>query len=255
MQPVAGTNTRFLLVCNIVPSCCDFHRVNYITVKDTLVKLLPLISTIVFILPALTITLRRLWSVTFFKMFGIYGLMGAALTSLDMSTIDPLIIERVGLIYNMIDIPYVMLMIFIISKNELVKRVIILSVVLYIFLQLVFYFREGMNYAAIKISLGYGLSIVLLAVIFTLLNFFRRMGLTSRQVAYIVILSALMFDYGTFIVIYIFDYYVTGYNITDNLVIYYISSIIAMTIGTVGLWVPNRSSELNPRVNSDYSRI
>lgn len=210
---------------------------------------------LVFLLPAVAITVRKLWSVAFFKMFGIYGLMGAALTSLDLFSLDPSIIDRIGLMYNMIDIPYVMLMIYIICRNQIVKRLIILSVVLYIFLQVVFFFREGMNYDALKISLGYGLGIILLALISTLLNYFRRMGLTQRQVAYVVILSALLFDYGSFIVIYIFDYYVQGYNITDNLVIYYVSSIIAMSIGTAGLFVRNLTYTMTPAISNEYNRI
>lgn len=170
--------------------------------------------------------------------FGIYGIMAAAINFLDLFPgIDFTIIERINVFYNMIDIPFVMLMIYSICSNEVVKKLMVFSVALYIFLQMVFFFREGMKYDALKITLGYGLGIVLLSILYTLLAYFRKMGLSGQQVAYVVILCALLFDYGSFIVIYIFDYYVEGYNINDNLLIYYISSIIAMLIGSSGMLV------------------
>lgn len=186
--------------------------------------------------------------------FGIYGLMAAALNFLDLfPSIDYQIIERVNVFYNMIDIPFVMLMIYSVCRNEVVKKLIVFAVGLYIFLQLVFFFREGMKYDALKITLGYGLGIVLLAILYTLLTFFRKMGLSGQQVAYVVILCALLFDYGSFIVIYIFDYYVDGYNINDNLLIYYVSSIISMLIGSSGLLVNGaKSTQQLSLVNSGY---
>ncbi len=212
--------------------------------KESLLSILPLITTLVFLLPAAIITIKKMWSTRFFMLFGIYGLMAAFINALDLFPINWVFVERANIFYNMLDIPFVMFMMYTITRNEVVRKLIVMGVGLYIFLQLVFFFREGMKYDALKISMGYGLGIVLLAILYQLLVFFRSMSLKSSQVPYIVVLCALLFDYGSFIIIYIFDYYVEGYNMNDNLLLYYISSIVSMLIASGGLLISKSKSPL-----------
>jgi hypothetical protein len=49
------------------------------------------------------------------------------------------------------------------------------------------------------------------------------------------IYAALFFEYGTFVVIYIFDYFLPGTSTTaDNFLVYYLSSLVALPVAICG---------------------
>ena len=50
--------------------------------------------------------------------------------------------------------------------------------------------------------------------------------------------AALLFQYGTYVIIYIFDYFwVNASNETDNFILYYISSIVSLVVGSIAYLV------------------
>jgi hypothetical protein len=58
---------------------------------------------------------------------------------------------------------------------------------------------------------------------------------SGRERGLLFIYAALLFEYGTYIIIYIFDYYLEHISSTmDNYLVYYVSSLIALVIATCG---------------------
>jgi hypothetical protein len=56
-----------------------------------------------------------------------------------------------------------------------------------------------------------------------------------RQKALLFIHAALLFEYGTYIVVYIFDYFYVDTAVLDNYLIYYLSTLIAIMVACFGL--------------------
>ena len=94
---------------------------------------------------------------------------------------------------------------------------------------------KGWNYDAAKYVLAAGLLMVLYAVVWEISRYMHKLEHTRHEKAMVFIHVSFLFAYGTFIIIYIFDYYIkVGVSSMDNFIIYYISSLIAIIIASIG---------------------
>lgn len=201
-------------------------------------SILPVLTIICFLVPPVIISFRKLWKDKFFLLFGIYGILGALINLSDfLPGLKGPALEQVNVFYNLVDIPYVLLMLHTISRDRWIKKVIHFSVAIYFGFQLYFLAMEGMKYEAMTYTLGFGLVMIIFSILWILLSYLRRMGLQPRHIAFVTVLGALLFSYGSFVVVYIFDYIITGYATGDNLLIYYVSTIVAMLIGSAGMMI------------------
>ena len=68
----------------------------------------------------------------------------------------------------------------------------------------------------------------------------QKLEHTAKENAIVFMHVSWLFAYGTFVIIYIFEYYVkiSGSEI-DNFLIYYISSLIAVAIASIGFGIKN----------------
>lgn len=201
-------------------------------------SILPVLTIICFLVPPVIISLRKLWDHKFFLLFGLYGILGALINLADfLPAMKGKTLEQVNVFYNLVDIPYVLFMLLTISRDRWIKRVITISIIVYSVLQVYFLGVEGMKYEALTYTLGFGLIMILFCILWILLSYLRKMGLQPRHISFVTVLAALLFSYGSFVVVYIFDYIITGYATKDNLMIYYISTIVAMLIGSAGMMI------------------
>lgn len=75
---------------------------------------------------------------------------------------------------------------------------------------------------------------VLFIVAVEIVRYMQIMEHSNRQNAKMFIYAAVLFEYATFIVIYIFDYFVDTSNRTESFLIYYISTLGAILIASCG---------------------
>jgi len=117
---------------------------------------------------------------------------------------------------------------------------------------------NGIRYDAMKYMLAVGLGLVIMTIIWEITRYLKKIEHSTYEKAMLFIHASLLFAYGTFIIIYIFDYYVTTTNKTDNYLIYYISSLIAIGIAICGYL--SRGAHGDPNGNTknkeiDYSEM
>ena len=58
------------------------------------------------------------------------------------------------------------------------------------------------------------------------------------------IYTALLFEYGSYIVVYIFDYFIVPEDLADKLLVYYISTLIAVMIACFGFLTKKKKASL-----------
>jgi hypothetical protein len=184
------------------------------------------------------LTIKKFWGDGFLQLFGIYGFAAAFLNTLDLFKIPYSFIEKINVLYNILDIPFVILILFQVTRSSLGKQMMKGSMIIYLVLQVASIVKYGLSYESIKYSLGYGIVMIIMFSGYLLSTYVRRMKLAKLHIAHMILLGSILFNYGSFVVIYIFDFYVENYNMADNLMLYYISSCISMAMVTAGLLVP-----------------
>jgi hypothetical protein len=201
------------------------------------ISIMTILTILFFLMPAIVVTIKGLWKDKFLKLFGIYGILAALINFLDLFKIPYVYIESLNVIYNMIDIPFVIFILYQITKNSLAQKMMKWSMILYAVWQVYSLIKYGLKYDSMKYTLGFGIVLIIIFTIYLLSTYVRRMELTKIHIAHMILLGSLLFNYGSFVIIYIFDYYVKDYNAADNLFLYYISSIVSMLMVTAGLFV------------------
>jgi hypothetical protein len=93
---------------------------------------------------------------------------------------------------------------------------------------------HGINYNALKYPLGAGIAVVLFIVSMEIIRYMQKVEHSNRQNAKMFIYAAVLFEYSTFILIYIFDYFVDVTDKKDSFLIYYISTLGAILIASCG---------------------
>lgn len=184
------------------------------------------------------LTIKKFWSDRFLQLFGIYGILAALLNLMDIFKIPYPFIEKTNVLYNILDIPFVIIILYQITRSSLVKQMMKGSMIIYLILQIGSLVKYGWSYESIKYSLGYGLVMIIMFSGYLLSTYVRKMKLGKLHIAHMILLGSLLFNYGSFVVIYIFDYYVENYNMADNLMLYYVSSCISMAMVTAALLIP-----------------
>ena len=143
--------------------------------------------------------------------------------------------DLITMIYNMIDIPILLWIIHYTTSSTLLKKFTLVASPSLLLGQLLNFLVNGWNYDAAKYILAVGLLTVLITVFWEISLYMQKLHHTRHEKSMVFIHVSLLFAYGTFIIVYIFDYYInTSGSSSDNLIIYYISTFIAVMIALVG---------------------
>ncbi len=194
------------------------------------------VAVISYFIPLLLVAIRNLWDDRFFLLFAIYWAYGGLVNVTDIIPgIPENIYIYIGIGYNMTDIPLILIIMYYTTKSILIRRYLSTAIALAFAVQIIeIVLNKGFNYDALKYSLGLGILLVLIAVVWEIIRYLQKVNHTNKQKAKVFIYAALLFEYATFIVIYIFDYFIESENPRDNFLIFYISSIVALSIACYG---------------------
>ena len=216
------------------------------------------ITILLFFVPITIVLVRKLWKDKFLRLFSLYCVLEGIVNLLDyIPGISIAFITQLNVVYNMADFPMMLFLVFNIAAPEKFKQFIKVCIGVYVLFQLYFLFQLGVQYDAIKYPMGLGLILLIGSVLWMLATYLQYPDLLNRQKVYMVILASILFDYGTFVVIYIFDYFMGESNAAskDNLILYYASSIVGMLITIVGLLlIRNKPKSKRPRREIFYGR-
>jgi len=197
-----------------------------------------------YFIPALLVLLKALWRDPFFLLFAGYWAFGGLINIADVIPgVSRQTLRLVSISYNMLDIPIILALLYYTSTSIMVKRYTATALYAVIIFEVLATLLNGFNYETIKYTLGAGITIVLTVIIWEIIRYLQKIEHSNRQTAKIFIYAALLFEYGTFIVIYIFDYIIVNDSNKDSYLIYYASTLVAILIASCGYLLINMNKK------------
>jgi hypothetical protein len=144
-------------------------------------------------------------------------------------------VEITTVLYNIFDMPAVMFILHKTTSSSILKRFTAIAAPGFLAAEIINTAIRGLNYESLKYTLAVGLLLVLTLIVWEIILYLQKIVHSGRERGLLFIYAALLFEYGTYIIIYIFDYYLEHISSTvDNYLVYYISSLIAIVIATCG---------------------
>ncbi len=171
-------------------------------------------AVVSYFIPIILVLFRKLWNDRFFMLFASYWAYGGLVNFTDIIPGFPSQASVIlGILYNTLDIPLILAIFYTTTNSILIRKYTITAIILSVTLSIVGIILGGFNYDALKYSLGIGIVLVLVAVIWEITIYLQKIEHSNRQNAKIFIYAALLFEYATFILIYLFDYiFIDSYN-------------------------------------------
>jgi hypothetical protein len=219
-------------------------------VKPDLVQILSVAALASFFTPLFIVLFRRLWKDRFFMIFAGYWAIGGLISVTDfIPSITKDTLRTIGAVYNMLDIPIILAILYYTTTSLMIRRFTGMAFIFFVILEVISIISKGVNYEALKYTLGTGIALVLIVVAWEIIRYLQKVEHNNRQNAKIFIYAALLFEYGTFVLIYIFDYFVAGADHYDIYFIYYISTLVAILIASCGYLLYRKYTREEPLKN------
>lgn len=211
--------------------------------------MISVLTVVAYFLPLAIVAIRKLWKETPLLLFAVYWALSGIINLLDrIPDIPESVLVHTNIIYNMLDMPLVIAIICFTTKIPGIRKFTRIVLPVYLLALCANPVIQGLNYDGLKYLLGFGLILVFTIIIWDLVVHLRKLEHSRREKAVMIIDAALLFQYGTYVIIYIFDYFwVKASNETDNFIIYYISSIVALCVGSCAFLVVRRQDPAKPR--------
>lgn len=214
-----------------------FQRLQSIShyVKSLIYEIISVLAIVSYFVPLAIVLLKKMWQVTPFLLFAIYWVIGGLVNLADHIGLSAHAVEMTTVLYNIFDMPAVMYVLYKSTSNPVLKKFTRIAAPGFLVLEIVNTAIRGLNYESLKYTLAVGLILVLTLIVWEIILYLQKIVHTGRERGLLFIYAALLFEYGTYIIIYIFDYYLEHISSTvDNYLVYYISSLVAIVIATCG---------------------
>ena len=178
---------------------------------------------------------KKLWSAVPFRLFALYWLVSALVNLIEFIPLSDYAMELYTVIYNLIDIPLVLAVFYFATSSAAVKKFTKIVSPALLVAGLLNCIIRGFTTDALDYILGGELIIILGVIIWEIILKLQQIKLTGYAKGMLLICAALLFEYGTFVVIYIFDYLLPGTSSSsDNFLVYYLSSLVALPVAICG---------------------
>ena len=203
--------------------------------KNQIYQIVSVVAVIACFVPLLIVLLKKLKHVKPFLLFALYWTLGGLVNLIDFVHFSKKSVEVITVMYNALDMPLVLSIMYFTTSSPAIKKFTKVAIPVFTAFELVNLVLRGINYDALKYTLAIGLVIVLTVIVWEVILYLQKIQHTGLEKGLLFIYAALLFQYGTYIVIYIFDYYLEEASTTmDNFMVYYISSLIALAIAICG---------------------
>lgn len=208
-------------------------------------------------MPMLIVIGKKLWSQIPFRLFAMFWLVSAVINVVEFFPLSNGANEMFTVLYNLLDVPFILTIIYFSTSSPVVKKITRIAVPVLVATGLVNCIIRGFEYASLKFVLGGELIIVLSVIIGEIILKLQKIKHTRQERALLLIYAALLFEYGTYVVIYIFDYFIPGASsTTDNFLVYYFSSLVALTVAICGFLTKGLNAPARPVnvIENTYSK-
>jgi hypothetical protein len=145
--------------------------------------------------------------------------------------------EKLTLSYNLAETPLVLL-VFGLASSGRQRRNMLLLILGFIAGEAVLISWKGYNFSSSTLIIGSGLLLILTCCITGLIKYVKKMEHTRFEHSMVFVYAALLFAYGSFMIIYIFAHIHSNAigNGTDSFLLYYVSLLISAAVTSMGLW-------------------
>ena len=224
--------------------------------KSIIYQIVSVLAVGLYFVPMLLVIGKKLWSAVPFRLFALYWLVCAAANLVEFLHLSTAALELFTVIYNLLDIPLVLAIFYISSEDTALKKFTKIVSPALLAVGLVNCMIRGFTPDALKYLLGIELLIVCGVIIWKIILKLQQIRLTGHAKGLSLICAALLFEYGTFIVIYIFDYFLPGTSsATDNFLVYYLSSLVALPVAICGFLIKGiKGPPAGDFVENQYSK-
>jgi hypothetical protein len=188
-----------------------------------------------YFVPLVIVLLRKAWQDQFFLLFAIYWCVGGAINLFDIVPgVSKHLLHNITIFYNMLDIPFILGILYFTTSYNFIRKTAVAGIALQLLVQLISIIKGGISYDSQKYALGFGVLLVICIVSLEIIRYMQKVEHSTRQNAKMFVYAALLFEYATFIVIYVFDYIIVAQDRKDNFIIYYVSTLVAIVIASCG---------------------
>jgi hypothetical protein len=204
-------------------------------VKFPFFDIVSVAAVLSYFVPLIIVSYKKLWKDNFFLLFAVYWAIGGLVNACDVIPgISRTTCYYIGVFYNIIDIPIILAILYSTTSSSTMRRFIPVIAAAIICAEIAGLVSNGFNFDSLKYSLGAGIVVVLWIVINEIIRYMQEVEHTNTQNARILVYAAVLFEYATFIIIYIFDYFVQTDENQDGYLIYYFSTLGAILIASCG---------------------
>jgi hypothetical protein len=233
----------------------QLKRINTHPLKTGVFALLyTVVSTLAIILcfvPMLFLGMKKIRQANTYWVIGIYWLFNG-LSNL------PSLNQLIKYFYTFTETPMVLLA-FAFANTGKMRRQLLWVMVGFMVGESLLLALRGWNNTSCAIITGAGILLILTYSVAGLWQYLTRMEHTPFEDSMVFIYAALLFGYGSFLIIYIFAHYRTGatgitYNETDSFLLYYISLLLSALVTSAGLGSYGfRKKRARRRIFTSYS--
>lgn len=210
-------------------------------VYSALYMIISNIAIILCFIPFLLLFSKKMRQVSTYRVIGVYWLFNGMVNFINLDIIpgfgNILPQDRLIFYYNLLDTPLVLLL-FSCAVSGFHRKVLLISLMIFIAGELILVSWKGYNFISSAAIIGVGLLLVLAYAITGLVQYMKKMEHTPFENSMVFVYAAILFAYGSFLIIYIFIH-VRGNNegsARDSFLLYYISILLSAAITTLGLW-------------------
>lgn len=225
--------------------------------KSIIYQIVSILAVALYFVPILIVLGKKLWPAVPFRLFAMYWLVAAIVNLVEFIPLSAYAMELYTVIYNLLDIPLVLAVFYFSTTDTAVKKFTKIVAPALLLTGLVNCIIRGFTTDALEYVLGGELLIVLGVIIWEIILKLQKIKLTGHAKGLLLICAALFFEYGTFVVIYIFDYLLPGTSTSsDNFLVYYLSSLVALPVAICGFLIKGIKTPppIADRVENKFSR-
>jgi hypothetical protein len=204
-------------------------------------------SAVTFALPILIIIFSRLFVNVSLLALVVYFFSAffCNLLSENIIVLSPALETSLAVISNYLDVPLILLSVLMFSTEKWMNKTINICLAVFLAYELIIFLNFRLLPVSTKYVMGPGIILILLISIYLFINNIKRTILQGKGFGKTLIISSILFAYGSYLLVYIFYYIQKTPNKADVVTIYYLTSIIFSLLMASGLfWVRKRFAEI-----------
>ncbi len=148
-----------------------------------------------------------------------------------------------GVILNYLDAPLMLVVLLFFCPSSQKKKIITISIVSFLFFELVVSIFNGFNSSSLVYILGPGIALIFVYSIYLFTYYVKLSIEKNKGFGKAVMITSIVFAYGCYATVYGFHYVQQTSAVEGVFVIYYVASILSAILMSIGLYYYNKRSK------------